>query len=128
MTFERYYMNQAAGDLPVFVGAASQRGYGLGNVLNSAFRAFMPALKSAGKTILKQGLQTGAQVLGDVVQGKNIKQAFKRRATQGGQRLVNRALDSLAAPRKKVKRAKTKAQSTKPKRGVGRRERDIFSS
>lgn len=123
--FDQYYLRQATGaGLPVFSGAVLQRGHGLGNILNSAFRAFMPALKTAGKALLHQGLQTGAHVLDDVVAGKNVKTAVKRRAKEGGHKLLHRALDG-ATPSKKKKKGKASPKTNQSRRR--RQPKDIFS-
>lgn len=91
--FEVYYLNQAGGggSLPYFQGIRYARGHGLGGVLGSLFRAAVPVLKKSGKALLKEGLQTGVNVIGDVLEGQNIKSAMKRRAKDSGQRLLHQA-------------------------------------
>lgn len=131
--FDQYYLRQASGaGLPVFAGASIQRGHGLGNILNSAFRAFMPALKSAGKALLHQGLQTGAHVLDDVISGQNVEKAAKRRVREGGQQLLHRALEAPSPPKRAKKRgvASKKSQSrpkSRRQRQQQQQPKDIFS-
>ena len=92
--FHHYYQRQAqhGAGLPYFHGVAIQRGSGLGNILNAGLRMILPGIKSVGKAVLKQGVSTGANILGDVLGGESVKTSAKRRATEGGQMLMNRAL------------------------------------
>ena len=150
--YEQYYYRQATGaGLPVFRGVSVQRGHGIGNLLNAAFRAVTPVIKSAGKSILKQGVSTGANILNDVLGGESLKASAKRRAVQGGQTLVNNALSSMVgragSRRKRVglsgqkRRGRKRTGQSSTKRGRRRigsvrrrkarqssgRETDIFS-
>lgn len=121
-SFEDYYIRQATGHgLPVFSGVRTQRGHGLGNLLTSAFRVFLPVLKSTGKSVLKQGLSTGADILGDLVRGRSLKQAAKTRVKEGGSRLLKRAADALNT-KKTIKKKKKKKRGSK-----AAAVRDIFS-
>ena len=140
--FEDYYLQQArGGGLPVYIGG-SQRGNGIGGILSGLARMVVPVLKRGGKSILKETLRTGVDILGDVASGNNFKTSAKRRLKQGGQRLVNKATRVLTAPRSqpRAKRQPTargikgrkrsgKAQSKpKPKRRrVIKAATDIFS-
>ena len=61
-----YYMNQAGGDLPGFIGASTQYGNGLGGIFRSLFRMALPLLKS-GFSLAKPHLRTAAtNIAGDV--------------------------------------------------------------
>ena len=135
--FEDYYLRQAGNGLPVFVGGR-MRGRGIGNVLGGLARMFIPVLKRTGKTLLKHGLRTGVDVLGDVVLGEDIKSSASRRIRQSGSRLLNQASRSIApqtlppgqpARQRGVKRKRgskphqSKRRATKRKRS----SRDIFN-
>ena len=99
-SYHSYYAHQAQGggggpggvSIPVYSGIGIQTGRGLGNILGAAFRMLSPAIKSVGKAVLRQGVTTGSHILSDVIEGQSLKQAAKRRATEGGQALVNQAL------------------------------------
>lgn len=133
--FEEYYRHQAlgggGGQYPVFAGARLQHGHGIGNILNSVARIFLPALKSAGKAVLKQGVQTGFDIAGDVLAGQPIKKAAKRRAKQAGSQLLSRASKTLfgeglattSIPPPAYKKKKKKRR-TKPKKTI---HHDIFA-
>ena len=88
--------------------ARRQRGYGLGGIFASLFRGAVPLLKQGAKAVGKQMLSTGSQVLGDVIQGENIKESLKKRNTQGaknmGRKVMRKAKDVLSNGGNKRKR------------------------
>ena len=94
--------------MPVFRGSAWQQGYGLGGLFRSVARAVMPMVKSGAKALGKIALNAGANLLGDVASGKNLKEAVKSRGKEAVNVAKNRA----------VKRLQTYAQT-----GSGRRRR-----
>lgn len=123
---EYYYRQSVGGGLPVFRGLQVQRGHGLGNLVNAAFRMILPGIKSAGKAVLRQGVATGANILSDVISGQSLKQAAKRRALESGETLMNRALARaglVPGPAKKPPRGgrKTAGKRRKAQSGSGRR-------
>ena len=54
--FEDYYVNQIGHGMPVFTGAAMQRGHGLGNILRGLFKVAVPLIKTIGKSALKKSV------------------------------------------------------------------------
>ena len=129
--YEDYYLQQAGTGLPIFVGARSQRGHGL---LSGLARMVIPLLKSGGKALLKQGVQTGKEILGDVLSGQNIKKAARQRVKQGGQRLLQQATRGMLGhgrqkkrpappgePAIKIKRRRVKQNHQSAGRGRSRR-------
>ena len=125
-SYDSYYARQAQGGgggsvgIPeVYSGIGVQGGRGLGNILGAAFRMLSPAIKSVGKAVLRQGVATGSNILSDVIEGKSLKQAAKRRAAEGGQALVNQALarSGLVPGPPPAKKRK----SVKKRRGGGQR-------
>ena len=102
----RYYLDQQQGNgMPVFVGGAWQRGhgltgfgqtgFGLGGLFRSMARVVMPMVKSGAKTMGKIALNTGANVLGDVLSGQNVKQAAKFRINEATKNVKKKAVDKL---------------------------------
>ena len=77
--YEDYYTRQAGGQIPVFVGARHQRGHGLGSILGSLFRGVVPFIKRNIGTIGKSLAKTGLAIAGDVLGGRNVKEAVKHR-------------------------------------------------
>ena len=55
----------------------------------------MPLLKRGTKTIEREALKTGLNIAGDVVQGRNIKQAPKSRLKSTGENVLQKAMDTL---------------------------------
>lgn len=88
--YEDYYTNQVGHGLPYYSGTQYQRGYGLGSIFASIGRAVLPLVKSGAKAVGKQVLRSGSQFAGDLIAGKNAKQAAVRRAKQAGSRLLTR--------------------------------------
>lgn len=137
--YEDYYLQQAGnGGIPIFVGSRFQRGHGgLGNLLGGLTRMFVPLLKKGGKTLLKEGLRTGVDILGDVVGGSDIKSSAKKRIQQSGSRLLNSAAASLKPPappgepmRQNLKRKRSRSSKPSRSRNQSRnkklKRRDIF--
>ena len=107
--YVRYYLDQQQGHgMPIFRGSAWQQGYGLGGLFRSVARAVMPMVKSGAKALGKIALNAGANLLGDVASGKNLKEAVKSRGKEAVNVAKNRA----------VKRLQTYAQT-----GSGRRRK-----
>lgn len=68
--------------IPVFRGEFNQQGSGLGNMLAGLARRAIPLLTPIAKTVGKEILKTGGQVLTDVLTGKDdIKSSAKKRVS-----------------------------------------------
>ena len=83
----RYYLDQQGHGMPVFRGSPwqlghGQMGYGLSGLFRSVARAVMPMVKSGAKALGNITLKTGANFVGDVLAGKNVKEAAKARALE----------------------------------------------
>lgn len=138
-----YYLNQAGGELPGFIGASTQYGNGLGGIFRNLFRMAVPLLKR-GFSIAKPHLKTAAtNIFGDVVsniarktmsgnQDGNGMTVYTRRplkrppAGHGRNRPVSKKRKTVT---KKPRRAKKKS-TTKGRRAPRKRTRllskDIF--
>ena len=97
------------GALPYFTGARVQRGHGFGSLFSGLLRTVAPLIKRGAVALGKRALATGAQIAGDVVAGKNVKKAAKRRATAAGRNLMQSLLNTPPPPGKRVKRIKRTA-------------------
>ena len=93
--YEDYYLHQAGTGLSVFAGNRTQAGHGLGNILGGLARMVIPIIRKGGKSILKEGIRAGVDVLGDISQGQDIKSSLKRRAKESGSRIVNKAVRTI---------------------------------
>ncbi|PIK33587.1 hypothetical protein BSL78_29602 [Apostichopus japonicus] len=114
-SFEDYYLRQVGRGLPVFTGYHHQRGHGLGGILGRLARSALPFLKSGAKTLGKQALYTGTEIMNDALQGEHIKTSAKRRLGQAGQRMVTSVLEGSTSRRKPLKRKakpKTRQKTT----------------
>jgi hypothetical protein len=94
-----YYIHQAREGYPVFAGRRYQRGHGLGSIFGGPFKAAMPLLKKGAKTLERGALKTGLNIVGDVVQGRTIKQAAESQLKSIGENLFQKAVDTVGPPR-----------------------------
>ena len=111
MNYDDYYARQVGGALPYFTGARVQRGHGFGSLFSGLLRTVAPLIRRGAVALGKRALTTGAQIAGDVVAGKNIKKAVKRRATAAGRNLMQSLLNTPLPPGKRMKRIQRKAPS-----------------
>ena len=77
--YEDYYTTQSGGDVPVFYGARTQRGHGLGNILGGLFRRALPFLSSGAKILVQQAMN----VASDMIDGKSFQDSAKSRLKEG---------------------------------------------
>ena len=122
MNYDDYYARQVGGALPYFTGARVQRGHGFGSLFSGLLRTVAPLIKRGAVALRKRALATGAQIAGDVVAGKNVKKAAKRRATTAG-----RNLNTPPPPGKRVKRIKRTAPRRRVTPTKRRQRTDVFS-
>ena len=85
MNYDDYYARQVGGALPYFTGARVQRGHGFGSLFSGLLRTVAPLIKRGA---------------GDVVAGKNVKKAAKRRATAAGRNMMQSLLNTPSPPGK----------------------------
>ena len=87
--YSDYYANQSGGGaMPVFVGRRHQRGHGLAQTIGGLFKRFVvpfvaPHAKRIGKHILGNVAKTGMEAVGDVMEGRSVKEAVKERGLSG---------------------------------------------
>lgn len=79
---EQYGMGVALPPSRFFAGTKYQRGNG---ILGSIARFITPIAKNILTSAGQEGLAAGARVLGDVQQGRSLKEAFKQHAMEGMQ-------------------------------------------
>lgn len=133
--FETHYLHKG-GNIPVFVGAPTQRGHGgLGGIFSGLAKMAVPLLKSAAKSAGKTILKSGAQFAGDILSGKNIKEAAKRRALDAGKNIGKDVLSSIgdltnSSASNKKRKASISATTLRPakrKQTSSRAPSDIFA-
>ena len=127
MNYDDYYARQVGGALPYFTGARVQRGHGFGSLFSGLLRTVAPLIKRGAVALGKRALATGAQIAGDVVAGKNVKKAAKRRATTAGRNLMQSLLNTPPPPGKRVKRIKRTAPRRRVTPTKRRQRTDVLS-
>ena len=110
---------------PQFVGTAYQRGAGIGSFFRGLFRAVAPVFKSVGKTVGREALRAGANILADSTQGRNFKESLQEHGKAALSTTLREAGDIVqrgqtgrgVGTRKRLKRAGTANR---------KRRRDIY--
>ena len=100
--WQQYYQEQArqvGHGLFGYQGTQFQRGNGLGSFFGRLFRAILPVAKTVGKSALKsvakQAVNFGSNVVGDLAEGGKFKESIKKRGLQAGQNLLHEADQKL---------------------------------
>ena len=112
--YEDYYTKQSGGELPVFYGAGTQRGYGIGSVLGGLFRRALPFLKSGAEILGKQALNVAT----DMINGKSFKESAKDRVKEGIKTFESQreAIQQSGSGVRRKRRHQSKKSNTKNKK------------
>ena len=115
-------LNSQSGGGAYFIGVPYQRGGGIGAVFSSLFRFLLPALKSAGKELGKEGLAVGARVLGSLAEVRPLRDSVITEASEGLRNLVDRT-----NPTESLKTEVSGAESRLKQKGGGGLKRSAVS-
>ena len=131
--YVRYYLDQQQGHgMPVFsgspwqagyghhMGAGHQMGYGIGGLFRSVARAMTPMMKSGAKALGNIALKSGADFVGDVLAGRNVKEAAKARTVEAANVAKRKAINKLKSQTGSEKRAKGTAKKRKASTATAR--------
>ena len=115
--YEQYYVQQSGSGGPIFMGASSQRGHGLGSFLSGLFRRAMPFLKRGAKELGKRALHTGLTMANDMVEGSTFRDSAERRIPEGIKGFVasNFGQSGSGKRRRSISRNRSKCK-TKPRK------------
>ena len=119
--YVRYYLDQQARGMTVFRGSPwqighGQMGYGLDGLFRSVARAVMPMVKSGAKALGNIALKSGANFVGDVLAGKNVKEAAKARTLEAANVAKRKAVNKLMNQTGSGKRGSKQAAKNRLKR------------
>ena len=103
-TYYNYYVNQAGRGFGVFEGSTIQRGHGIGDVLRGLAKSTLPLLKQGGKMLGKQLLSTGANIIKDAIDGKNLADSARNNFRQGGLNLLSNISSKIEGGQRPPKR------------------------
>ncbi|GFU60920.1 uncharacterized protein F54H12.2 [Trichonephila clavipes] len=90
--YEDYYVNQAGNGLSYYQGQSFQKGYGIGGWFKRLFRTALPFLTRGAKSVGKEVLKTGTQIVNDLLEGQNLEDAAKHRTKETGRKLAREAI------------------------------------
>lgn len=119
--FDKYYEQQAGGSISSwYKGTPNQRGHGVGSFLGGLFRHALPLLKSGARSIGKEFLQSGINVLNDMgSEDKTLKSSLKEQGIEAVDNLKRKAKEKVFSFLKgegyKMKRKRKSVQSKKKK-------------
>ena len=127
MNYDDYYASQVGGALPYSTGARVQRGHGFESLFSGLLRTVAPLIRRGAVALENRALTTGAQIADDVVAGKNVKKAEKRRAMAAGRNLMQSLLNTPPPPVKRVKRIKRTVPRCRVTPIKRRQQTNVFS-
>ena len=128
---------QSGHGIPGFEGVAFQRGSGgIENFLGRLFRFILPVAKKAAKSVGKQALSTGVNIIGDAVKGRNIKEAAKEhgRKALGNiasnvEKYINQQGNGMGYRDVNIKKTRAvKRKKKQPRGGKRTAYRDVFGN
>ena len=114
---------QRGGNISGFRGARMQRGYGIGSIFKSLARYAIPLFKQGAKVVGKRALQAATEVGQDVLQGKNVKEAFKSRGKQAASDVAKNAAKKVMTGKGRKKGIKRAAPAKTPIRGPTKKKK-----
>lgn len=86
------------GGIPrVFVGSPYQRGHGIGSFLGGLFRRVLPYLTRGVRTVGKEALRAGANIIEDVENNMPFKVAAKHRFEESRDNLKRKAKEKISS-------------------------------
>ena len=105
---------------------SQQRGYGLGGVFRSAGRYVNPLLGEVGKIAATAGADLAKNLIGDVIEGKDLKESARERGKEAGKQSLNlgtkKVIEKVQGEKATPKRARS--QSVGPKRKKPRKSQN----
>ena len=120
---DHFLRQQRGGNIAWFRGARMQRGYGIGSIFKSLARYAIPLFKQGAKVFGKRALQAATEVGQDVLQGKNVKEAFKSRGKQAASDVAKNAAKKVMTGKGRKKGIKRAAPAKTPIRGPTKRQK-----
>ncbi|GFX57118.1 uncharacterized protein F54H12.2 [Trichonephila clavipes] len=126
--YEDYYVNQAGNGLSYYQGQSFQKGSGIGGWFKRLFRTALPFLTRGAKSVGKEVLKTGTQIVNDLLEGQNLEDAAKHRTKETGRKLAREAIkkaDDMLGQGKSIKERKD-SQNTSFRLKPGKRKDVIF--
>ncbi|GFU32645.1 uncharacterized transposon-derived protein F54H12.3 [Trichonephila clavipes] len=95
------------------------------------FRTALPFLTRGAKSVGKEVLKTGTQIVNDLLEGQNLEDAAKHRTKETGRKLAREAIkkaDDMLGQGKKYKRKKRFSKHIIPSKARKAKGRDIFDT
>ena len=126
--YEDYYINQSGYGLPVFYGQRTQRGHGIGNIFGGLFRTVFPLIKRFAPVIGRKALQTGIQIVSNVVEGRSLKEAAKERVGETIREGINKLTttsQSGSGIERKRKKSRPRSRTTSKRKRILNKQKTI---
>ncbi|GFX23511.1 uncharacterized protein TNCV_3769851 [Trichonephila clavipes] len=113
------------------IGQSFQKGYGIGGWFKRLFRTALPFLTRGAKSVGKEVLKTGTQIVNDLLEGQNLEDAAKHRTKETGRKLAREAIKKRMICLVRVKSIKERKRFSKhiiPSKARKAKGRDIFDT
>ncbi|GFS98545.1 uncharacterized protein F54H12.2 [Trichonephila clavipes] len=110
-------------------GSIFSKGYGIGGWFKRLFRTALPFLTRGAKSVGKEVLKTGTQIVNDLLEGQNLEDAAKHRTKETGRKLAREAIkkaDDMLGQGKSIKKKEKDSQNTSFRLKPGKRKDVIF--
>jgi len=126
--YSNHYVSQSGGGgIPVFYGRKSQSGHGLGQIFSSLGRVALPFFKTAASYLGRKAVDTGKQILGDVIGGRNFKESLTERLKDTGRSVLSDVSERLqrGSGRRRKRKSASRVTSKKkksPKKNIKKRK------
>lgn len=98
MNYSEYYENQLGegGIGRVYVGAANQRGSGIGSFLRGVFRYVLPYVRKGASVVGKEALRAGMNIVNDVTENNtSFRDSFNHHVLESGKNLKRKMQENL---------------------------------
>lgn len=93
--YSNFYNQTGAGSIPIFSGAKTQVGYGLGGIFGSLLKAALPVIKKGALSLGKTALKTGINVARDGLEGRNIRHSLGNNFKTAGKDILANSLTGV---------------------------------
>ena len=125
--YEQYYSSQAGNGIDYYSGRnymPRQYGNGIGNFLRPLGRMLTPLIKKGAKTVGRNLLSTGVDIVKDLIDGQSLKESAGMRFKETGRNMIG-AIQSEFQPTKRVPRTRRPPARSPPVAAGMKRKRNV---
>ena len=127
MFYEQYYSSQAGNGIDYYSGRnymPRQYGNGIGNFLRPLGRMLTPLLKKGAKSVGRNLLNTGVDIVKDLIDGQSLKESAGARFKETGRNMLG-AIQNEFQPAKSAARTRRPPVRNPPVAAGRKRKRNV---